>query len=84
MYFPQFLIGMFGTLGFVAVWIFAATGSLWHALGWTAVAAIVLQIGYFVAVMMLVIGGASRKMDSEDFADSDADLPAPFEHDGVA
>ncbi|QPC95210.1 hypothetical protein GA829_19255 [Mesorhizobium sp. INR15] len=51
MYFPRFLIGMFATSGIVAIWAYTATGSIWKALVWTIIAAIVLQVGYFAVVV---------------------------------
>ncbi|TPJ34267.1 exopolysaccharide production repressor protein [Mesorhizobium sp. B2-6-5] len=54
MYFPQFLVGMFTTSGIVAVWGYMATGSIRKALVGTIIAAIVLQVGYFVLVARLI------------------------------
>ncbi|MEI9400702.1 hypothetical protein [Mesorhizobium argentiipisi] len=54
MYFPQFLVGMVATLSAVAVWVFTATGSVWLAGGWTAAAALLLQVGYFGLLIGLI------------------------------
>ena len=48
MYFPQFLVGMFVTSFVVAIWADIETGSIWTALGWTILALIILQVGYFL------------------------------------
>ena len=56
MYFPQFLVGMTATLLLILGWTFASTGSIWASLGWTFLAAVVLQAGYFAAVLWLVHG----------------------------
>jgi hypothetical protein len=53
MYFPQFLAGMVAILIAVAAWVFAATGSVWLAGGWTVAAALLLQVGYFGLVLGL-------------------------------
>ncbi|CDX40933.1 conserved exported hypothetical protein [Mesorhizobium plurifarium] len=53
MYFPQFLVGMVATLIAVAAWVFAATGSVWLAGGWTVAAALLLQVGYFGLIIGL-------------------------------
>ncbi|TJW87876.1 MAG: hypothetical protein E5V92_07780, partial [Mesorhizobium sp.] len=51
MYFPQFLVGMTATLLVLLGWTYASTGSVWESLGWTFLAGVVLQAGYFVAVL---------------------------------
>ncbi|UCI10499.1 hypothetical protein [Mesorhizobium sp. B1-1-8] len=61
MYFPQFLIGMLTTSGIVAFWSYVATGSIWQASGWTVIAAVLLQVAYFVLATWLV----SRRRDLE-------------------
>jgi len=84
MYFPQFLVGMTATLLVVLGWTFVSTGSMWEALGWTFLAGVVLQAGYFVAVLWLV-HGESRVTDESkaDTASAPAELPGPFERDGI-
>ena len=85
MYFPQFLVGMAATLLVVLGWTFSSTGSIWAALGWTVLAAVVLQVGYFAAVLLLV-HGETRVVDeakSSDAPASPAKLPGPFERDGI-
>ncbi|WP_245273452.1 hypothetical protein [Mesorhizobium sp. WSM3224] len=85
MYFPQFLVGMVATLLVILGWTFASTGSIWQALGWTVLAAVVLQAGYFALVLWL-LHGETRVTDeakSGDGAASPAKLPGPFERDGI-
>ncbi|MFD2053786.1 exopolysaccharide production repressor protein [Mesorhizobium calcicola] len=87
MYFPQFLVGMFTTSGIVAVWAYMATGSIWKALAWTIIAAIVLQVGYFVLVVRLIY---QRRTDEKTEANQDATqqqpvMPtSPLHKDGVS
>ncbi len=85
MYFPQFLVGMVVTLLVILGWTLMSTGSIWTALGWTVLAAVVLQAGYFAAVLWLV-HGETRVIDeakSNDSAASPAKMPGPFERDGI-
>ena len=85
MYFPQFLVGMVATLLVILGWTYTSTGSIWEALGWTALAAVVLQAGYFAAVVWLVHGETrvTEETKSSDSAASPAELPMPFERDGI-
>jgi hypothetical protein len=57
MYFRQFLVGMFTTSGVVGAWAYVATGSIWKAVAWGIIAAVLLQVGYFALVFRLVYGG---------------------------
>ncbi|RWA72353.1 MAG: hypothetical protein EOQ30_34860 [Mesorhizobium sp.] len=83
MYFPQFLVGMTATLLVVLGWTYASTGSVWASLGWTFLAAVVLQAGYFVAVLWLV-QAEGRVTDETKATDTGAaKLPGPFERDGI-
>ncbi|WP_245318222.1 MULTISPECIES: exopolysaccharide production repressor protein [unclassified Mesorhizobium] len=47
-----------------------ATGSIWKALIWTIIAAIVLQVGYFVLVTRLIYQRrtAEERKANQDFA----------------
>ena len=54
MYLQQFLVGMFATSFVVAIWADMATGSVWKALGWAALAMVILQLGYFGLVVRLI------------------------------
>ncbi|WP_246506381.1 hypothetical protein [Mesorhizobium silamurunense] len=84
MYFPQFLVGMTATLAVILGWTYASTGSVWAALGWTFMAGVVLQAGYFVAVLWLVHGETRVKDEAKaGTASTPAELPSPFERDGI-
>lgn len=76
---------MAATLLVILGWTFASTGSIWAALGWTVLAAVVLQAGYFAVVMWLVHGEArvTDEAKSGDGSASPAKLPGPFERDGI-
>lgn len=84
MYFPQFLVGMVATLLVILGWTFMSTGSVWVAIGWTFLAAVVLQAGYFVAVLWLV-HDETRVPDEgkADASSAPAKIPGPFERDGI-
>ena len=84
MYFPQFLVGMVATLLVILGWTYTSTGSAWQALGWTVLAAVVLQVGYFAAVLWLV-HGETRVTDEgkADVSSAPAKIPGPFERDGI-
>ncbi|RRH94842.1 hypothetical protein EH240_26305 [Mesorhizobium tamadayense] len=84
MYFPQFLVGMTATLLVVLGWTYASTGSVWESLGWTFLAGVALQAGYFVAVLWLV-HGETRVTDEAKAGTTSApaELPGPFERDGI-
>ncbi|WP_348627101.1 exopolysaccharide production repressor protein [Mesorhizobium sp. M4B.F.Ca.ET.049.02.1.2] len=82
MYFPQFLVGMSATILVVLGWTYADTGSLWQALGWTFVAALVLQVGYFIAVLLIIYGRASSAAKTTE-SSLPAKVPGPFERDGI-
>lgn len=66
MYFPQFLVGMLATSGFVGAWAYAATGSIWKAVAWGIIAAVLLQIGYFALVLRLAYGRRDTKQAAEE------------------
>ena len=54
MSFPRFLVGMLGALAAFAIFTFAASQSLWTTVWQTLVCAVLIQIGYFGAVLVLV------------------------------
>ena len=85
MYFPQFLVGMIATLLVILGWTYASTGSVWAAIGWAVLAAVVLQAGYFAAVLLLVQreGRVSDDGKVSDAGTTPAKLPGPFERDGI-
>ena len=55
-YFPEFLIGMTMSLIVTMGWVYATTGSSWLSLAWTLAAALLLQTGYFIAILIMVFG----------------------------
>jgi hypothetical protein len=82
MYFPQFLVGMSVTLLVVLGWTYAETGSLWQSLGWAFVAALLLQVGYFIAVLAIIYGRGSSAAKTSD-SSMPAKIPGPFKRDGI-
>jgi len=83
MYFPQFLVGMTATLLAILGWTYMSTGSIWASIGWTFLAGVVLQVGYFVAVLWLVRGESRMTDESKATDTAPAKLPGPFERDGI-
>ncbi|TGQ34655.1 exopolysaccharide production repressor protein [Mesorhizobium sp. M00.F.Ca.ET.216.01.1.1] len=79
MYFPQFLVGMAAALLAIMAWVYTATGSVWQSLGWTFVAALLLQAGYFIAVLFLIYGHATSAAE----ADNSVPAKTPLERDGI-
>ena len=47
MYLPQFVTGMFITSAVVGAWTYVAKGSIWKAVAWGIIVAVLLQVGYF-------------------------------------
>lgn len=60
MSFPRFLVGMASALLVFAIWSYVATGSLGATLWQTLVCAVLLQVGYFIAVLFLVMRGEKK------------------------
>ncbi|UCI06417.1 exopolysaccharide production repressor protein [Mesorhizobium sp. B1-1-8] len=84
MYFPQFLVGMTATLLVILGWTYASTGSLGQSLGWTFLAGVILQAGYFAAVLWLIRSqGRATDEAKADSGVAPAKLPGPFERDGI-
>lgn len=83
MYFPRFLVGMTATLLVVLGWTYASTGSIWASLGWTVLAAVLLQAGYFVFVLVLIQREGHVASESKASDATPAKLPGPFERDGI-
>ena len=52
---PRFFVGMFGTLSFVSVAMYAWTGSLLSTFLDVVLAAIFLQLGYVLGVVFLIV-----------------------------
>ena len=66
---------MSATLCAIMGWIYTSTGSFWQSLGWTFVAALLLQAGYFIAVLFLIYGRASRKAEVDSSVAGEAREP---------
>jgi exopolysaccharide production repressor protein len=58
---PRFVLGMLGVLVVFAVATFAATQSLWATFLQTLLCAVLIQIGYFAAVLVMVWRSKDRK-----------------------
>ncbi|WP_244277632.1 exopolysaccharide production repressor protein [Mesorhizobium erdmanii] len=63
----------------VAVWTYMATGSFWQALVWTAVTLIILQAGYFLLFLGLILRRARDATTNQD----PVYTPPPLRRDGV-
>lgn len=63
MYFPQFLVGMFGTSFVVAIWAGIETASMWTALVWAVLTLIALQVGYFLLTLGLFYKRSAKGTD---------------------
>jgi hypothetical protein len=83
MYFPRFLVGMTATLLVILGWTYASTGSIWASLGWTVLAAVLLQAGYFLLVVVLIRREGHAASESKASDAAPAKLPGPFERDGI-
>lgn len=57
MSFPRFLVGMVSVLLVFAVSTYAMTGSLGSTLWQTLICAVLIQLGYFLIVLILVARG---------------------------
>ena len=57
MSFPRFLVGMVSVLLVFAVWTYALTGSLGSTLLQTLICAVLIQLGYFLVILILVARG---------------------------
>jgi exopolysaccharide production repressor protein len=65
MSFPLFLRGLVGALLVFALATYLITGSIWYTIVQTVICAVLVQIGYFAAVLFLVWrSGAAQKDDA--------------------
>ncbi|GAB1582724.1 exopolysaccharide production repressor protein [Phyllobacterium phragmitis] len=81
MSFPKFLVGMLGVLIAFAVTTYTLTHSFWTTLIQTVICAVVIQIGYFGAVLFLVMREKSRKATKPKLLPGDeanTQKPQPF------
>ncbi len=60
---PRFLLGMLGVLFVFAVATYFATQSAWTTFIQTLLCAVLIQIGYFAAVLFMVWRSKDRKQD---------------------
>lgn len=67
---PYFLRGMLIALTAFAITAYVVTQSVWTTLVWTLVCAVLIQIGYFGAVLILVWGSPKRR-DGGGYAPED-------------
>ncbi len=78
MYGPRVMMSMVGVLIVFGLVTYALTGSLTTTLIQTAVSAVLLQVGYFLAVLYLVAKEArQRKSDLETSATDDKAKSTP-------
>lgn len=63
MYFPRCLVSATVVLAVILIWTYYATGSFWHSLIWTALGALVLQLGYFLVVGFLIFRSGAAKLE---------------------
>jgi exopolysaccharide production repressor protein len=59
----RFLFGMLAVLVVFAAETYFVTQSLWTALSQTLICAVLIQLGYFVAILFLVWRSKDEKMD---------------------
>jgi exopolysaccharide production repressor protein len=62
---PRFLFGMLGVLVVFAVATYAATQSIWTTFIQTLLCAVLIQLGYFAAVLFMVWRSKDRKKDEK-------------------
>ena len=72
---------MSATLCAIIGWVYTSTGSFWQSLGWTFVAALLLQAGYFIAVLFMIHGQASRRAEVDSSVAGEAH--EPLKQDGI-
>jgi exopolysaccharide production repressor protein len=60
---PRFLLGMLGVLFVFAIATYVATQSAWTTFIQTLLCAVLIQIGYFVAILFMVWRSKDRKQD---------------------
>lgn len=86
MYFPQFLMGMLTTSGAVGIWAYVATGSIWKAIAWGTITAVLLQAGYFALVFRLVYSRRETGQVAEQITPDTTERPVvpsqPLHRDG--
>lgn len=79
MSFLLFLRGLVGVLLIFAITTYVITQSLWTTFVQTLICAVLLQIGYFAAVLFLVWRSAEKPMHEENAAKNDTLQNVPNE-----
>lgn len=82
MSFPLFLRGLFGVLLVFALTSYFLTQSLWTTFIQTVICAVLIQLGYFAAVLVMVWRGEGRS--SRDTGQADEPSSDKTEADGAA
>ncbi|MGH6760740.1 MAG: exopolysaccharide production repressor protein [Phyllobacterium sp.] len=77
MTFPKFLAGFIGVLVAFAITTYAMTQSLWTTLVQTLICAVIIQVGYFSAVLFLVMREKAQRADTEKDTGLGVDGAAP-------
>jgi exopolysaccharide production repressor protein len=72
MSFPLFLRGLVLVLAAFAITTYAITGSFWSTLIQTVICAVLVQIGYFAAVLFLVYRSDRTKKSEASAAQAEA------------
>ncbi|KAA3441943.1 hypothetical protein C7I87_33065 [Mesorhizobium sp. SARCC-RB16n] len=81
MYFPRFLVGATAALAVFLIWSYHVTGSIWFSLIWGALAAVVLQLGYFLSIAFLIYRhGAGAASEGSPASETPI---VPIERDGI-
>lgn len=65
MSFPLFLRGMLFALVAFAITTYFLTKSFWLTLLWTVICAVIIQVGYFAAVLLMVWGQSGKPGNGE-------------------
>jgi exopolysaccharide production repressor protein len=81
---PLFLRGLVGVLVVFAIATYLFTGSVWTTLVNTIVCAILLQVGYFAAVLYLVWRTPPAERPERGLVNRDSALAAPKEEQPAA
>ncbi len=76
MSFALFLRGFIGVLVVFAVVTYVATQSLWTTLINTVICAVIVQVGYFVAVLAMIWRSPSRRKSTEPVRKKSAPVAA--------
>ena len=77
MTFPKFLAGFLGVLAAFALTTYAITQSLWTTLIQTLICAFIVQVGYFSAILFLVMRERSKRAATEKDVGLGVDGNAP-------